>query len=809
MWRVNFKHRVSCLFPVHAYSERRAPALFSPQTALAVLAGVTACLLLPALPSRLFLYATLAVAVFLLCVAYRRSYSFIAVLGALLLGAGWAGVHAHHSLDAQLPLSLQGQTLTLQGTIIELPVHEVRSTRFLLHVDATDQQPEALRGKTVRLRWYDDDLAARQPLQAGTRWSLLVRLRAPRGLRNPGGADAEKHALAARLAAVGSVQKPQFARRLSPPEGIDAWREAMSGTIAAAVPAGSSRYIRALALGDTRFLQAQDWSRLRAAGLTHLIAISGFHVGLVAGFTALLSGVLGWGIPALNRRFPRPFVAGAGAIVGAFAYAVITGMSVPTLRTAVMIAVLVLARWLRRRQRMVDTLALGCIVLIILDPLSVLGAGFWLSFAGVAWLLWCLPEVGQRSVRGMLHGLLAAQWVASLGLLPLTVLLFGQASFAGLVANLLAVPWWSLVVIPLSLLGVLAESVNTGFGQGFWRLAAWCFDALWPFLTWVADSPLALFWLPEASWYALPLAMLSAIYLLLPRGLPGRWLACLLWLPLLYPMRELPAQGEAELHLIDVGQGLSVLLRTKTHALLYDMGPAIADGYDAGERAVVPALLALGVRHLDKAIISHADHDHAGGWPAVASVFPTDQVLHPEGSPLHLGQACQAGQRWQWDGVTFRVLHPSDGFPYMGNETSCVIRIETAHGSALLTGDIGHYVERKLLREAPMWVRNDVVVVGHHGSAGSSDTDFVAATQARLALLSSGADNRFQHPRAEVVQRWCDAGAEILDTARSGALRVWISADGLHVRERRRVHPRIWDAVRRRGQSAGLCYASE
>jgi len=776
---------------------------FGPACAAALLAGVTACLLLPALPPRWLLVLLLAGSLPLFGIAVLRP------AGMLLAGLAFAGLHAGHALDTQLPQALQGQALAVRGRIVELPVHEARRTRFRFEVDDDATQPTALRSKTLQLAWYEDDPQPRLRLRAGGRWAFPVRLRAPRGLRNPGGGDAEKYALASRIAATGFVLEPALAKRLAAPAGIDAWREATSARIAAAVQAPSSRYVRALALGDTRALDDADWARLRAAGLTHLVAISGFHVGLVAGFCAALAAALWWLWPPLCRWLPRPFAAGAGAVLGAFGYALLTGMAVPTLRTAVMIAALVAARWLRRRMCLADTLALGCIVLLLLDPLAVLGAGFWLSFAGVAWLLWCLPEGGGNGAKAALRGFLAAQAVANLGLLPLTVLLFGQASFAGPIANLAAVPWWSLVVVPLGLLGVLAETLHAGLGQPFWQAAAWCFDLLWPMLARIADSPLAMAWLPEPRWYALPLALLSALWLLLPRGLPGRWLALLLWLPLLHPPRELPAQGEAELIVIDVGQGLSVLVRTAHHSLLYDMGPALPDGFDAGERAVVPALHALGVARLDMAVISHGDNDHAGGRQAVAAAFPLPRVLAPRGSPAAGNAFCRAGQHWDWDGVRFRVLHPADGFPYLGNEAACVLRIETARGSALLTGDVGHYVERKLLREDAARLRSDVVVVPHHGSDGSSDPAFVAATGAKLALVSSGADNRFRHPRPPVVRRWCEAGAEVLDTSRSGAIRVWIERDGLRLREQRTFHARLWDAVRRRGQTAGLCYAPE
>lgn len=782
----------------------QAPALFGPVCAAALLAGVGLCFTLPALPPLGVLWAGCCLGLVLACYLHWTRPFWV-----LLFGLSFAGLQAANTLAAQLPASLQGQLVWVQGQIVDLPVHESQRTRFEFLVDTRAMQLTPLRGQRLRLAWYDHAAGPRSRLQAGSRWQFPVKLRAPRGLRNPGGSDAEKFALAARISATGFIQKPQLAKRLAGPSGIDAWREAMSKRIGHAIPGSSSRFVQALALGDTRALDDTDWARLRAAGLTHLIAISGFHVGLVAGFCALLVWVWWWVFPSLCRGLPRPFAAGAGAVLGAFGYALLTGMAVPTLRTAVMIAALVLARCLRRQLRISDMLALGCAVILLLDPLAVLGAGFWLSFAGVAWLLWCLPEQEGKGAMALLRGFVAAQAVATLGLLPLTVLLFGQASFAGPLANLAAVPWWSLVVVPLSLLGVLADTVYAGAGHGCWQAAAWCFDLLWPLLTRIADSPLAMAWLPEAPWYALPMALFSAFWLLLPRGLPGKPLALFLWLPLLFPLRELPQKGEAELTLIDVGQGLSILVRTAHHSLLYDMGPATPDGYDAGERAVLPALHGLGVRRLDMGVVSHGDSDHAGGLQSVAAAFLMPQVLAPTGSPTSETVPCLAGQHWEWDGVRFSILHPAAGIPYLGNESSCVLRIETAYGSALLAGDSGQYVERKLLHEQPASLRNEVVIVPHHGSAGSSDAGFVTATGARLALVSTGADNRFRHPRAAVVQRWCQAGAEVLDTARSGAIRVWMGEDGLQMREWRRHHPRPWDAVQVRGQAAGLCYAPE
>jgi competence protein ComEC len=725
-------------------------------------------------------------------------------LGAALAGFAWAGLHAAWSLHAQLPVSMEGGEVTVQGRVVGLPEPETRRTRFLFRVDDLRTQPEPLRGRLLRLAWYDDYGAvqpgARTDLRAGERWQLRVRVRAPRGLANPGGFDAERHALAQRISATGYVRQPRQARRLAGATGIHAWRAAMSARIAWEVPSASSRYLQALALGDTRGLDDGDWQVLRASGLTHLIAISGFHVGLVAGFASLCGIGLWRCFPALARVVPRPQAAGAAALLAASGYAVVAGFALPTVRTVLMIAVVVGARLWRRPVAVVDALALAMLAVLVFDPLSLLSAGFWLSFGGVAWLAWCLPT--------SLHwakAFLPAQAVATLGLLPMTAMLFGQASLAGPLANLVAIPWWSLVVVPLALLGTALEALHAGAGTWAWRAAAECFDLTWPLFVWMAESPFALWWLPESPPWAWVVALLAAFWLLLPRGVPGKPLAMLLWLPLFWPDRELPRHGEVELVVIDVGQGLSVLVRTSRHALLYDAGPAVEDGFDAGERAVVPALRALGVREVARLVVSHGDNDHAGGADAVREAWPVGRVLAPVGAGVAAAGACEAGQAWEWDGVRFSFLHPTPHFPYLGNEASCVLRVQGRHGAVLLPGDIGDIVERGLVHRVPAALRAEVVVAPHHGSAGSSDPAFVRAVGAELVLVSSGHGNRFGHPRASVVQRWQQAGAEVLDTPQSGALRVWLGREGLAVRERRHSRRHLWDAVQRQ-RAGGLSY---
>lgn len=813
--------RNACAEAAASGSVRNGLVPLGPWVAVALVLGIGACLGLPRVPERGWLLCLPLVPGLLL---WWRSATWTRLCGAAMAGFGLAGAHALWVLGGQLSPLLELRDVIVVGEVVELPRHESRRTRFMLDVaqahlpDADSGQADAgamtaalqrLQGRRLQLAWYDpfrsapDPAAPRLALQPGEHWEMRVRLRAPRGLRNPGGFDAERHAFARRIAATGSVRIDPQPLRLGQDGGIDAWRHAMSVRIDMAVPSDSARYVRALALGDVNGLSEQDWNALRAIGLTHLIAISGFHVGVVAGFFALWARALWWCLPALGRAWPRPLAAGATALAGAALYTALVGFELPTVRTTLMIAVVVLARCSRRHHRAVDALALAAISMVLVDPLSVLAPGFWLSFLGVAWLLWCLPGPSSvargwaDTVRGQVRDLVQAQGVASLGLLPLTVLFFGQASLAGPLANLVAVPWWSLVVVPLSLLGTFCEALFVGSGTWLWRLAAWCFDLSWPGFLWLAESPFALWWPARAPWTAFLLAMSGALWLLLPRGLPGRGLALCLLLPLLWPRIDRPAAGEVDLVVLDVGQGSALLVRTAGHALLYDMGPAIPDGWDAGERAVLPALRALGVRHLDLAMTSHDDLDHAGGWEAVRRMHAGTPVLAPPGSSLEGAQECLAGGGWHWDGVHFEILHPTPFFPYMGNDSSCVLRIRAGGRSALLAGDIGEVIEARLGRLWPDALRNDVVLVGHHGSRHSSSAAFVEATRAGHALVSRGHGNRFGHPHAQVMARWASAGAEVQDTARAGTVRLRLGPEGIAVATERQAHPRLWDAVAR------------
>jgi len=748
--------------------------------AVAMLAGVALVQLFPALPPPwLALISTLPAAWLYARADLRR------LVGAFLLGLSWACICGQWAMSERLPAELSGIDARVEGRVLGLPRRDEDGQRFDFLVESGPR--DAPVGRRVRVGWYG---VAAPAVEAGSRWRLLLRFKRPRGILDPGGTDSEKRALVQRIAATASVREPRSARLLANGSGIDAWRARLSRRIERALPEGRARFVQALALGDTRALNEQDWEVLRATGLTHQIAISGFHVGMVAGFAALLLLGAYRLAPWLGRWLPAPQAAAAAALMAAAAYTALAGFALPTVRTMLMIAAVLLARLLRRGASGSESLALALIAVLCADPLSVLAPGFWLSFAGVAWLSWCLPA---REQRGHVRGFLEAQGVATLALLPLTVWFFGQASLPGPLANLVGIPLISLGVVPLCLLGLLLLPVAPTAAEHAWRLAAELMQCLWQGLELLAAWPAAMLWLPEPSLPALALACAGAAWLLLPRAVPGKLLALVMFLPLLWPRLDVPAAGEFDVEVLDVGQGLSVLVRTQGHALLYDAGAGGGHGPDYGETAVVPALRALGIRRLDTLLLSHGDADHAGGMAAVRRAYPQARVLGVEGWAQPGMGLCRDTQAWRWDGVEFRVLHPPPWFPYLRNDSSCVLRISTAGGVALLPGDIGRHVEARLLHLHAARLRAQLLIVPHHGSRSSSSEEFVAAVQPSVAVASVGAGNRFGLPREDVVQRYRDFGAAFVDSAGGGAMRFRLGAKGLRVLAlRRRDEARYW-----------------
>ena len=766
--------------------------------AAALLAGAVWALHAPTTLSPNLAWALLAVG----AAAWQWCWP-LRIPGLLALGYGLATLHAGQVMAHTLPAEWDRKTATLIATVTDLPQLEPKGARWRMRVESSPLP--TLRHQSIRVSYYPspkdsadggEDFASR--IHVGQRWRLTVQLRAPRSLINPGGFDSERQAFAQRLVATAILKRPETARLLESRQGLNAWREGMSARIAATTTSPYARFIRGLALGDTRSLTDSDWTILRNDGLTHLIAISGSHVGFVGAMFALLVGAWLRLFPRVQRALPRPIAMSVAAAGGGLLYCAVTGNEAPTLRTALMMAVLAVAAVQRRRIAPLDLLALVVMLMVLFDPLAVMGAGFWLSMLGVGWLMAVMPSHNEGTLRTFMR----TQFVATFALMPVAMLWFGQVSIAGSLANWIAVPWWSGVVVPLALIGTALEALMQGAGAWAWSLASWAFGLTWPLFEWIAARAWSMAWMPSVSLAVLLIACVGTLWMTMPRGMPMRWLGLVGMVPLFWPWLPRPAYGEIELRLIDVGQGLSVYLRTHRTDALYDAGPAKPGGRDEGELSVLPSLRAIGVRRLAWMMLSHGDNDHAGGAASVRRGMPVQTVWAPQGAKVPESQRCFRGQRWQQDGVRFEVLWPLRGSPYLANDSSCVLRIESRSGVALLTGDIGVDVERELVRLNAAQLRAQLVSAPHHGSLTSSSDALIRAAGAKWVLGGTGYRNMFRHPRPAVVKRWHDAGARFPVTADYGMLTATPSPQGWKVTALREQRPRLWDAQRHRQGSA-------
>ena len=718
---------------------------------LALAAGLLLLRFLPALPSTTGLLALGGCA--LLLALLRWPPARLAAL--CLLGLLWACLTAQSVLDDRLAPAWDGRTLWLEGRIAGLPEQGEGVTRFYL--EQAQSRRTALPAR-LRLSWY-----GAPPLAGGEVWRLAVSLKRPRGSLNPHAFDYEAWLSARRVGATGSVKAGE---RLLAAGGAPAWRDALRQRLLAVPAQGREGILAALVLGDGSGLSDADWQALQATGTVHLLVISGQHVAMLAGLLyALVAALYRCGLwPRERAWLPAACLL---AMAGALGYGAMAGFEVPVRRACAMVALVLLWRWRFRQLGAWTPLLVALVLVLLAEPLASLQPGFWLSFAAVALLVWCFAA-RQGRFRAW-HLLLLTQWAMTVGLLPLLLGLGLPVSLSGPFANLLAVPWVGLLIVPLALLGTLLLPLP-GVGEGLLWLAGLQLDWLFALLHRLAAAWPA--WQgPAPPPWAICLAVLGALLVLLPRGVPLRAFGLPLLLGARWPAPARVPQGQAEVWLLDVGQGLAVLVRTREHALLYDAGPA-RRGFDSGEKIVAPVLQGLGVRRLQGLLLSHADSDHAGGAAAVLRPLAGDDLQGGEAGRHNLPRPvrpCREGQRWQWDGVEFVTWQwaAADN----PNDASCLLRIEAAGERLLLSGDLGVRGE-DWLRASGRDLRADWLLAPHHGSRSSSSRAFLQAVAPRGVLISRGWQNPFGHPHAEVLARYTALGLPTYDTAREGALRL-------------------------------------
>jgi len=712
--------------------------------------GLLALRFLPALPTTGWLIALLVLALMLL--PFRTS-----PLAFFLFGLSWACMSAQWALDGRLRPALDGQTRWVEGRVIGLPQQTGDGVRFVL----TDSRSRNARLPTrIRVSWRGGP-----PVRSGERWRLAVTLKRPAGLLNFHGFDQEAWLLAQRIGATGTVKDGE---RLAP--AANAWRDGVRQRLLAVDAQGREAGLIALVLGDGSGLTAADWQVLQDTGTVHLLVISGQHIGLLAGLVyGLIASLARYG--CWPRSWPwLPWACGL-AFTTALGYGLLAGFGVPVQRACVMVGLVLLWRLRFRHLGLWWPLLLALNGVLVLEPLASLQPGFWLSFAAVAVLI--LAFGGRLGPWSLWQAWTRPQWLIAIGLFPVLLVLGLPISLSAPFANLVAVPWISLVVLPLALLGTALLGLPF-VGEGLLWLAGGALDALFKGLAWLAGQMPA--WIPaEVPLGYWLVSLLGTVLLLLPKGVPFRVLGWPMLLLAVFPPRALVPDGQVEVTQLDVGQGQSLILRTRHHTLLYDAGPR-SGSFDLGARVVLPSLRKLGVGELDMLLLSHADADHAGGAAAVAKGMRIKRVVGGEtdGLPLLLGtQPCVSGERWTWDGVTFELWQWPDAIS--GNAKSCVLQVQANGERLLLTGDIDRAAEHALLA-SPLAVRTDWLQAPHHGSRSSSSWPFVERLAPRSVLISRGRHNAFGHPHPQVMERYRRLGSQVYDSAERGAVRLQLGA---------------------------------
>lgn len=765
------------------------------------------------------------------------------------LGFLWAAAFAHYYLEQELPPAWEGRDVTVIGTVADLPDRNAQGVRFRFDVEqvvlqGTVKPPVPPR---LALAWYgnrryqapveDGEEAAPRPqpvanIRPGERWRLTVRLKRPHGNANPDGFDYEVWLLQDDVRATGYVVGTPAAagapasaanRRLdafvwTPSNAIEYARGWLRDRILAALPGEPyAPVVAALVMGDQRGISQSDWSIFNRTGIGHLMAISGLHITMLA---ALCGGLASW----LWRRsfftraqlpllLPAQKVAVIAGMLTAILYVLLAGFGVPAQRTLYMLVVVGIAFWSGRITRVSIVLCLALGLVLLLDPWSLLWPGFWLSFGAVALLVY--GTAGRMQPGQAMEAAARTQWwqklwlafkagarvqyIVTLGLVPLTVLLFGQYSLVSPIANAVAIPLVGLVITPLSLLGSMLPAFAAEWVlQAPHQLLVWLAE----FLGWLNAMPFAVWETPLPTWWMFLLALGGTLLLLAPCGWPARWLGVFGWLPLVLNAPTVPPDGSMRVTAFDIGQGMALLVETPGHRLLYDTGPYYTPQSDGATRVLLPYLRARGIDRIDRVVISHSDIDHSGGALSLLKGVQVDSVYSSLGADSTIVKAapshrrCVAGQSWNWDGIGFTMLHPApaiyDSDKWKPNALSCVLKVQIGRQSILLAGDVEAIQEDQMLNGAMAeQLPSTVLLAPHHGSKTSSTEPFLRAVRPEMAVFQVGYRNRFNHPNPEVFERYQRLGIRRLRTDESGAL-TFAFGDQLGVEEYRKAHRRYW-----------------
>ncbi len=834
--------------------------------AIAFLLGILSIQQLSTLPDKAELFIISFVAALLLFVVAKpfhwpplnkKSRGLLLLVSGLAFGFAWGLGYAQWMMGQRLLPQYEGVDLVVEGMVSSLPVSPaVAPNKTISHQHLNSQRVRfdftltkiispnniafANFPKRLRLSWYRPPLK----IQAGEFWHFTVRLKRPYGLSNPGGFNYENWLFQQRIQARGYIRRNSFNQQLEMlPSNLflSRWlvqfRQSILNKISNNVEVGrNTEFIRhlteALILGYRSGLTSHQWQIFQRTGTIHLMAISGLHIGLVAGLVYLFVGFL-WRLTGRGCLIlPAPQVAAVAALFAAAVYAMLAGFTIPTQRALVMLTVAMLPIVFKRTPLPASKIiALSLIVVLLIDPLAVLAQGFWLSFLAVGLIIFLVqkpadePEpLGQlqknltipTAMQGFFQRTYASviqfgriQWALTLAMFPLVLYFYQSSSLVSPFANFVAIPVMSLAVVPLMFIATIFLFLNTTVAHFLFQLVDFIYSLLWTLLETLAHWQFSTLDFSITSAWLLLSCFLAILLILSVKGTPMRWLALIIFLPVLFHSGPKLKQQEAQVTVLDVGQGLSVVVQTKSHILVFDTGPRYSPSFDTGRAVVVPYLRQMRRTTIDTLVISHGDNDHIGGLQSITSMLTVKRVLTsiPHAVKGELADktvavvACKQGQQWQYDGVEFNILSPfeiSDSETgHDENNQSCVLKISTGFGAVLITGDIERETESYLYHTIKKQLAADVLVVPHHGSNTSSLAGFIKAVSPEYAVFTVGYKNRYRLPSKKVVWRYQqNSQARLLKSDMTGALTFHLQ-QGRNLRPTayRLLHKRYWQTV--------------
>jgi competence protein ComEC len=698
-------------------------------------------------------------------------------------------------LETRLPESENLSVHVVSGTIGSLPRSGANTLRFLF----LNEAPTASVPARIRVHWYigraGNGSVKIPQLRAGERWRLHLQLRTTRARVNFNGTDNERWMFSEGVAALGYVQAGENVKLAG--AGMFDLHHLRQNVLerltqsAGEVPA--FHMLAALAVADRRGFGERERTLLSATGTGHLVAISGLHIGLAAALGFYCGKLLLLFLPCGLQHRVATTLPWLLAWLASLGYAALSGFGISTQRALIMLSVGTVVLLSRRTVHPSVSWLIAMAAVLMLDPFAPLRAGFWFSFAAVAVLLMLLvPRHGQLSGWRLV---LTVQAGISITLAPLGVYWFQQASLPGLLANLVAIPVVSFLIVPLVLIAMLFLFLPGPLAT--WLLTLAGYTSHWLLMT---LEYFALLQPPGLSTTQTPglmstlLAILGAVVLLLPRGLPHRYLGVLMMMPLVIPSGSSPGDDGTQADILDVGQGLAVLVASREYLMVYDTGPgnglAGEHGWDMVDGTIRPVITAAG-RTPDLVVVSHADLDHAGGLARMHELFPEARFLASLPVDRSRVERCRSAHQWLGGELRFKVLHPSPGLPYLGNNSSCVISVTGNGLNLLLSGDISQVVEQRLVQQGLK--QHQFLTAPHHGSSTSSSASFINTLQPSLVLVSAGANNRFGFPRSDVMHRYAQANVRTLNTAQCGGIRIITSEHAAaRVITARRFFKTIW-----------------